>query len=170
MSFDPGRRVQKIISHEMFNEVTNDNDIALLKLQEPLRFSSTVKPVCLPNSAMAVFDDHPAWITGWGALRSSGLSPDVLNQAQVTIYKRDICNRREILDGRVTEVMICAGRLQGGVDSCQGDSGGPLVVKKEGVWSLLGATSWGVGCALRNKPGVYTNIPHFTEWIYEQMQ
>lgn len=43
-------------------------------------------------------------------------------------------------------------------------------MKKEGVWSLLGATSWGFGCALRNKPGVYTNIPHFTEWIYEQMQ
>lgn len=40
MSFDSGRRVQKIISHEMFNEVTNDNDIALLKLEEPLRFSS----------------------------------------------------------------------------------------------------------------------------------
>lgn len=132
----------------------------------------------------------------WMLSFSSGPSPDILNQALVTIYSRKACNNREILNGAVTESMICAGKLSGGVDSCQvslallplslthshtdmsrhnsftlqGDSGGPLVVKEADVWWLAGDTSWGIECALKNKPGVYGNVPYFLDWIYWRMQ
>lgn len=126
-----------------------------------------------------------------------GPSPDILNQAQVAIYSRETCNRRQVLDGSVTQTMFCAGELQGGVDTCQvrhtrtctstrrrcvlvcdwlswcvlqGDSGGPLVVKDENMWWLAGDTSWGIGCAEINKPGVYGNISHFIDWIHQQLQ
>ncbi|XP_057677938.1 transmembrane protease serine 2 isoform X1 [Corythoichthys intestinalis] len=170
MRFNKGNKVSKIISHEEYNPETNDNDIALLKLKTPLIFSDTVKPVCLPNFGMEFSAGQPAWTTGWGALRSSGPSPDILNQAEVTIYSTQECNKRTILNGAVTESMICAGELNGGVDSCQGDSGGPLVVRKADVWWLAGDTSWGIGCALKNKPGVYGNVTHFLNWIFWQMQ
>ncbi|XP_041808535.1 transmembrane protease serine 2 isoform X2 [Chelmon rostratus] len=170
LSFGASKEVNKIIPHEAFDPKTNNNDIALLKLSEPLKFTRTVKPVCLPNADMDISAGNQAWITGWGTLRSSGPTPDRLNQAQVTIYSREICNRPYVLDGEVTETMICAGRLQGGVDTCQGDSGGPLVVKQGNVWWLAGDTSWGIGCAFRNKPGVYGNVTYFINWIYEQMQ
>ncbi|XP_029375353.1 transmembrane protease serine 2 [Echeneis naucrates] len=170
MGFGSGKTVEKIISHANYDPDTKDNDIALLKLNTPLSFTGTVKPVCLPNFGMELYANHQAWITGWGALRSSGPAPDKLNQAQVTIYSREICNRQDVLGGHVTETMICAGKLQGGVDSCQGDSGGPLVVRERGVWWLVGDTSWGIGCALMNRPGVYGNVIYFTEWIYGQMQ
>nr|XP_019941102.1 PREDICTED: transmembrane protease serine 2 [Paralichthys olivaceus]XP_019941103.1 PREDICTED: transmembrane protease serine 2 [Paralichthys olivaceus]XP_019941104.1 PREDICTED: transmembrane protease serine 2 [Paralichthys olivaceus] len=165
-----GETVVKIINHENYNAETNDNDIALLKLDTPLTFTRTVKPVCLPNFGVNASPGSQAWITGWGALRSSGSSPDNLNQAQITIYSRETCNSPEVLDGQVSQTMICAGKLQGGVDTCQGDSGGPLVVKEGNVWWLAGDTSWGIGCAWRNKPGVYGNVTYFTDWIYQQMQ
>ncbi|KAA8586485.1 hypothetical protein FQN60_000321 [Etheostoma spectabile] len=138
MAFGSGKTVSKIISHEKYNKETNDNDIALLKLNTPLTFT---RP-----------------------------SPDRLNQAQVTIYSKETCNSPQVLNGKISETMICAGRLQGGVDSCQGDSGGPLVVKEGNVWWLAGDTSWGIGCAWRNKPGVYGNVTYFINWVHEHMQ
>ncbi|XP_068456795.1 transmembrane protease serine 2 [Clinocottus analis] len=165
-----GNTVKKIISHAKYNSQTHNNDIALLKLNAPLKFSSRVQPVCLPNSGINISAGHEGWITGWGALRPAGPSPDRLKQAQVSIYSRETCNSAQVLNGAVTETMICAGKLQGGVDTCQGDSGGPLVVKVGSLWWLAGDTSWGIGCAVKDKPGVYGNVPYFINWIYKQMQ
>ncbi|XP_026038170.1 transmembrane protease serine 2 [Astatotilapia calliptera] len=163
-------RVQKIIKHKDFDTRTNNYDIALLKLDTPLTFNNKVRPVCLPNVDLNLSANRQAWITGWGALQSTGPTPKIMNQAKVTIYSRATCNAPEVLNGEVTKAMFCAGSLEGGVDSCQGDSGGPLVVKEGNRWWLAGATSYGYGCALKNKPGVYANVPFFIDWIYENIQ
>uniref|UniRef100_A0A8C6TP77 Peptidase S1 domain-containing protein n=1 Tax=Neogobius melanostomus TaxID=47308 RepID=A0A8C6TP77_9GOBI len=49
--------------------------------------------------------------------------------------------------------------------SSQGDSGGPLVVKQGSVWVQAGVVSFGDGCARANKPGVYTEVSEFQDWI-----
>ena len=55
--------------------------------------------------------------------------------------------------------MLCAGYPQGGTDTCQGDSGGPLLAKAlDRSLRLVGATSFGDGCAQPGKPGVYARV------------
>jgi secreted trypsin-like serine protease len=63
--------------------------------------------------------------------------------------------------------MMCCGYTYGGHDACSGDSGGSVVaqVNGKGPWFIYGITSWGIGCAEPNKPGVYTVVSMYREWI-----
>uniref|UniRef100_A0A8B9H1Y5 Zmp:0000001114 n=1 Tax=Astyanax mexicanus TaxID=7994 RepID=A0A8B9H1Y5_ASTMX len=158
------REVQTIITHQDYNQLTQDNDIALLELKEPLVFSNTVHPVCLPANSHVFPAGMPCWVTGWGALREGGRASRVLQKAEVKIINDTVCD--DVTEGQVTSRMLCSGFLAGGVDACQGDSGGPLVCLSEAnIWFQCGIVSWGEGCARRNKPGVYTRLTKFRYWI-----
>ncbi|NXC65721.1 TMPS2 protease, partial [Anhinga anhinga] len=163
-------RVQQIISHPDYDTDSKDNDVALMKLETLLSFTDTVQPVCLPNSGMMFQPDQQYWISGWGAEHQGGKTSNRLNYAMVSLIERSRCNSVSIYNGMIFPTMICAGYLEGRIDSCQGDSGGPLVTKKNSLWWLVGDTSWGTGCASPNRPGVYGNMTVFTDWIHKNMQ
>ncbi|WP_414731049.1 trypsin-like serine protease, partial [Vibrio vulnificus] len=71
----------------------------------------------------------------------------------VPVVSNDECRRAY---RSLTNRMFCAGVPQGGKDACQGDSGGPAVIKPDGI--QVGVVSYGIGCARKGYPGVYTNV------------
>ncbi|XP_059555875.1 plasminogen isoform X1 [Myotis daubentonii] len=144
-------------------------DIALLKLSSPAIITDKVIPACLPSADYVVADRTVCYITGWGETQGT-FGAGLLKEAQLPVIENKVCNRYEYLNGRVKSTELCAGLLAGGADSCQGDSGGPLVCFEKDKYILQGVTSWGLGCARPNKPGVYVRVSRFVKWIEETMR
>ena len=40
---------------------------------------------------------------------------------------------------------------------------------KDGRWVVAGVTSWGELCGITNKPGVYTKVAAYIQWINETL-
>uniref|UniRef100_A0A8D0Y1J2 chymotrypsin n=1 Tax=Sus scrofa TaxID=9823 RepID=A0A8D0Y1J2_PIG len=147
-----------------FSLLTVRNDITLLKLATPARFSRTVSAVCLPSAS----DDFPAGTlcatTGWGKTKYTALkTPDKLQQAALPIVSSTVC--KSYWGSKVTDVMICAGAS--GVSSCMGDSGGPLVCQKNGAWTLVGIVSWGSSTCSTTTPAVYARVTALIPWVQQ---
>ena len=66
--------VIQIINHPDHKSETKDNDIALLRLSEPVTFSDSIKPVCLAASDSTFSEGLNTWITGWGNTASQSRS------------------------------------------------------------------------------------------------
>ncbi|XP_061537727.1 transmembrane protease serine 13a [Phycodurus eques] len=163
--------VEKIILNENYDDRTNDQDIALLKLAAEVNFDDDVHPACLPVNAQQFLPGTACWTSGFGTTEAgSGVVSDDLMEVTVDLIGTQVCNNPRVYGGAVTENMVCAGHLEGGRDSCQGDSGGPLVCQIDDVWYLVGITSWGAGCGEIDKPGVYTRVSSLLPWIYTNMQ
>lgn len=161
--------VEKKFEHEDYNPNNFQNDIALLKLKNSVTIGPDARPVCLPDENQLLMPDKKCYITGWGTLKSGGEQPDYLQEASVPIVSEAKC-KRAYGDSNIHESMICAGLDIGGIDACQGDSGGPMVCEFNGKWYLEGATSWGYGCALPNKYGVYAKVRHLKDWVLKNMK
>ncbi|XP_038673371.1 serine protease 56 [Scyliorhinus canicula] len=164
-------QVNRIITHPKFNQRTFNNDIALLELTVPIAISEHVNFVCLPESIGELPPETMCYIAGWGSRYEDGPSADVLIEAKVPLLGQSTC-KAALGKELVTNQMFCAGYLSGNVDSCQGDSGGPLTcldpVSKR--YYLYGITSWGDGCGQRGKPGVYSRVSSFINWINNEIK
>ena len=153
-----------------FTPLPESNDIALLKLVSPADLDEGVGLVCLPDTDhdLAIDNlDKKCWTTGWGSLYYGGPSPNALMQASVPLVSKERCDNA--YPDRIDNSMLCAGLDEGGIDACQGDSGGPLVCEIDGRWHLEGVTSWGDGCALPSKYGVYAKVRNFISWLSRNM-
>jgi trypsin len=144
---------------ELFDPVTMEWDVAILLLES----ESSSQPIKIAGADETVLWEagRTAFISGWGDLESgAGDFPDDLHAAEIEMISDETCGSGSSYGTDfIEETMVCAGVLEGGRDTCQGDSGGPLVVPVDGGgFRLVGDTSWGIGCAFPDLPGVYGRI------------
>ncbi|XP_033952853.1 transmembrane protease serine 4a isoform X2 [Pseudochaenichthys georgianus] len=160
-----GSYVDRIILNANYDPARNDYDIAMMRLSSPISVGVSRKPVCLPPKAFGLPSQASMSVTGWGYLEEKGKVSPTLQKASIPLIGRLKCASPTVYGNSITQRMICAGFLDGGVDACQGDSGGPLVYFASSQWHLVGVVSWGVGCARERKPGVYSNVEEMLNWI-----
>ncbi|MGC5778815.1 serine protease [Methylobacterium sp. NFXW15] len=160
-------KIEKIISHRQYNSETWENDIALLYLARPIKLGT---PVLLPTADIEIPAKSEVTVSGWGAVTMYGGMTTMLLKASMPVVANEVCNSADAYGGAVKAGMLCAGYRDGGVDACQGDSGGPLVGTSPRGKLLLGVVSWGKGCALRLRYGVYTRVPTYITWINEHIK
>ncbi|MEZ5844041.1 MAG: trypsin-like serine protease [Hyphomicrobiaceae bacterium] len=173
---------EAIVRHDAYKEEEDGEkfgiraDIALIKLRSKMRPQKLF-------ATIAETRDPGEFLTTAGFGATVGLS-DVkqfsrasdgrtfwaysatLKQASVSSAPLEHCHK---IWGFVDERHICAGLpFSGFDDSCNGDSGGPLmkIDFESRCPQLVGIVSWGArNCGNSLKPGVYTRVSSYIEWI-----
>ncbi|XP_063346376.1 granzyme K-like [Pelmatolapia mariae] len=150
------RFVEKSFPHPDYCCAKHDNDLMLLKLNKPVLKTRAVQWLEFGNTVRDPAAGSRCLVAGWGVTENSDPS-DVLMSVNVTVVDRQKCNSCGYYNHRpeITRDMICAGSDGTNVaDTCQGDSGGPLLCDG----ALVGVTSFGAGCGIIKKPGVYSFV------------
>ncbi|KAJ8255718.1 hypothetical protein COCON_G00195820 [Conger conger] len=163
--------VEEVLTHRGYVPETYHNDIALIKLQTPIRFTAYALPACLPNAKFAeevLMRQEEGLVSGFGRVREGGRQATLLQRLSVPYIDRAVCI--ESSQFKISQRMFCAGYDLQSKDACQGDSGGPHVTKFGETWFVTGVVSWGEGCAREGKYGVYTQVSKYINWIIYVMK
>ncbi|PVD32448.1 hypothetical protein C0Q70_07884 [Pomacea canaliculata] len=151
------------------------NDIALLKLAEPLHPTQLVMKVCHPHASTQL--PKKGIVAGWGQTKDGQTStPEVQQSVELSLLDQSDCEKHLInyfpnnMPYDLANGSLCA--IDDDLeerDSCQGDSGGPLFANlgTGGVdrYTILGIVSYGDGCGKKLKPGVYASVQYYLDWI-----
>jgi trypsin len=148
--------------HPSYDGENLDYDFALIKVRSPF-FDREIALVTRDDNQL-IDVGAVATLTGWG-VDGTGNIQQILKKVDVKVVSRTDCNDANSYNGAVTSRMICLGLAAGGKDTCQGDSGGPALTRIHGTPVLFGSTSWGHGCALPQKYGVYGRLIAARSWI-----
>lgn len=177
-------RIAQVLAHPKYDPLTQENDIALVKLAKP--FPAATIPLALTVSA-----EPQAGLTslaGYGVMREN--QPFVLRPARVEKQIAVMSNRLLVArlplqptsdcirqydelhatvggaDYKITSAHLCAGYPRGPEDTCQGDSGGPMVAHDGAMRPMqIGVVSFGNGCAKPGFYGVYTRVSSHADWL-----
>ncbi|XP_058446580.1 transmembrane protease serine 9-like [Malaya genurostris] len=160
------RNVTRLFVHPNYNALTNNNDLAVIRVNTPFpAFHNTIEPAVLNTRVLA--DNTQCQYAGWGAATNAANAPMVPAQRMVPvpILTTASCNVATVHNNRVLPTMICAGSITAIANTvCQGNNGGGLYCNGE----LTGVLSFGLACGAANQPGVYIDIRQYRQWIETQ--
>lgn len=118
--------VEKFIVHDEFDGNYIRNDIALIKLKEPIDTGLYGSPVKLAMPGSDFRTGTSGTVAGWGRFGSGlALSP-LLQKVDLQIYSFDDCKAAHSTGPMADFVLptnICAGAPEMGKAECNGDSG-----------------------------------------------
>lgn len=83
------RKVKRIFIHNKYDKGSNVNDLALLRLANPLPFypKAMVNAVCVPSESYQLAPE--ATVSGWGAIHEDGPASKQLRSVNVTLLPNE---------------------------------------------------------------------------------
>lgn len=156
--------IDKIISREDFFPAQRYNDLALLKLENPVKINTLVRPICLLFDknlrGKHQIDGKKFIVPSWNQTESM---PTYLNGVTRSECEESYSSSKQ----KILNFHICAKR-ESGIDSCEG---GPLMVLRndesgrQNIY-LVGELSFGPNnCETSDMPAVYTRVATYISWI-----
>ncbi|KPP58831.1 hypothetical protein Z043_123307, partial [Scleropages formosus] len=101
-----------------YSEKSKAGDIMLLKLRQKIKLK-TAKVHDLPRSSKDIPAGTACKVTGWGVTSSESKTPsDTLQEADVYVVDRELCNCLHNNNPAILESMLCARNIRTGADSC----------------------------------------------------
>ena len=91
------RKVAVVHMRDDFEIRTYNNDIALIKLDRPVRWSDGVRPLCLPETDED-YAGQEANVVGWGRVKYNGQLPGRLREATIPILTQHQCRYPSRID------------------------------------------------------------------------
>ena len=72
------RNIKRLLVHEHYSSISEENDIALLELDQPVQCSYYVQLACVPDASLRVSELTTCYVSGWGSTTARGEFPKVL--------------------------------------------------------------------------------------------
>lgn len=177
---DPGKHMDyEIVEHVLhprYKPTERYNDIALFRLKTNVRFSASIRPICINTDPSLDTTDLPV-VNVWGKTLVAGQRSDILIRVPLRNIPTSTCNNMynslkvkdpKLSRGIDSEYMICAGTFDVKQLVCTGDSGGALQIPHESLPDMstqIGVTAFGSFCGVRNTPGVHVKVSKYARWI-----
>uniref|UniRef100_A0AC34RH55 Peptidase S1 domain-containing protein n=1 Tax=Panagrolaimus sp. JU765 TaxID=591449 RepID=A0AC34RH55_9BILA len=163
-------------------------DIALLKLNEKIKFNETISPICLWKNDELKQDDLLI-AAGWGVIFNYATgnqtgnetsieqfpinytSPKILNERLMSMKNDENCS--EMIKSKDETANFKRFLCHYGVNSggMSGDSGGPSMALKNDTWIQVGVASWGLFLIRGNnridmaEMMIHTRVSNYCGWI-----
>lgn len=173
------RDARKIMNHPDFFRTSLYYDAALIFLKIPfdLQIAPNMGLACL-NKIMPE-PDTECFTMGWGRLfNEKNKYAVVLKKTKLSLVSSQACETKLQATRlgpyfRIHSSLTCAGG-QEGVDACDKDGGSSLVcpIEKNGEsvrYAIVGMVAYGIGCGVKDRPGVYVNVPAIYAWVDKVM-
>ena len=185
-------KVQNVTRHPdfWFDGYVSTHDIAILTLEEPVMFSTTILPACLPFPNDVTYPkgytNLTATAAGWGLTWGTG-DQTKLNQVDLTVLPIELCQYTKFAKEIEKDIgfpeglsfindsyALCAGEYEAkeeytGVQ--RGDSGSALIITNKKSNVIIGVAAMAVTrMDYPEQPYfIYTDVKKFLPWIVETM-
>lgn len=161
--------VESVVVHPEYTASAVYNDVALLKLSEPVTFTRVIQPACL-------WTDHELNRTvitaGFGLYDIlEGDYIDISRKEPLDVLDTRLCEEQyanlEKFPRGIIDSQLCLGGDKRKADVCLTDSGSPVQVQTSATsctYHVVGIVS-NLVCDAVESPSVYTKVSSYIDWI-----